>query len=668
MKSKLFVSGLSIILLGTVSGGQPLMAEEQSLPLLSESEFYADIPSIDSVTRLPQPRSETPAAVTLIYHYMIRHSGARHLADLFRLVPGFQVAYSRQDKPIVTYHGLGDVNARRLLILIDGRSFYGAFGGQINWLNTAISLQDIERIEVIRGPNTVTYGDNAFLATVNIVTRHAAQVPNAAINLSAGNHDIRDAMARLASHFDSGDIRLSVGYVSEDGFDLRPDDFRSRSLNLRADLQPTTSDSLLLQFGIVESDAGVGNVGSTFLLPNERERSDHFEQIRWRHQLAEDNELSIHFYHNRGETDLDHLSAPVNAGPLGQVQIPFSVDVVEERFDVELQHIIRPWNSLRLVWGLGTREDSTQSQPVFNSNKTIKKSSSRLFSSAGWQLTTDTTINTGLLWEDNDLTGDDLSPRLAVNHQLGNRHTLRAAWSQAQRIPSLGEAKADRRIIFMDRLVNQVLINKFTLENETMESFELGYLGRFPAASLTLDMRLFHDRISHYITHIEVPTADLFNGRALAFRNEGDIDIEGIDLELSYQPDRDTRIVLNSAFMSVSARNFSNEAVYTARQIEETVPVYSGSLLYIQKLDHWFSSLGVYWVDDMLWLNQSFNNTKPAVDSYTRLDFRLARQINLPGTRGEIALVVQNAGNDYQDFGPRNQFDTHAFVTLQLEF
>lgn len=668
MKSKHFVSGLLIFLFGAGSGNQQVMAEEKTLPLLSESEFYTDIPSIESVTRLPQSRSETPAAITLIDRDMIRHSGARYLVDLFRLVPGFQVAYPRQDRPIVTYHGLGDVNARRLLILIDGRSFYGAFGGQINWLNTGIALQDIERIEVIRGPNTVTYGDNAFLATVNIITRHAAQVGNGAVNLSAGNHDIGDVMARYASHFELGDIRLSAGYQSEDGFDVRPDDFQSRSFNLRADLQPTTSDSFLLQFGIVESDAGVGNPNSIFFPPSEFERSDHFEQIRWRHQIAEDNELSLHFYHNQGESDFDLLSKPINAGPLGQIQIPFSLDIAEERFDLELQHVFRPWNSLRLVWGLGIREDSTESLPVFNSNETFTNRSSRLFSSTGWQVTTDTTVNAGLLWEDNNLTGDDLSPRLALNHQLGNLHTIRAAWSLAQRIPSLGETQIDSRITFMGILANQVLINQFTLDNETMESFELGYLGRFPTAHLTFDIRLFHDQIKDYITHTEVVVDDLFDDRALAFRNEGDIDIEGIDLELSYQPDRDTRIVLSSAFMSASARNFSNLAVFTAQQYEESVPTYSGSLLYIQKLNHWFASLGLYWVDDMLWLNQSLSNNQPAVDSYTRLDIRLARQIKISGTRGELALVVQNAGDDYQDFRRRNLFDTHAFVTLKMEF
>src|SRR5262249_36755545 len=101
--------------------------------LVSGAGFFAHLPSVDTVTRLPQPKSETPAAVTIIDSDMIRASGARDIADLLRLVPGFQVAFPRGFRPAATYHGLGEEFTRRMQILIDGRSVFGAMLGQVSW-------------------------------------------------------------------------------------------------------------------------------------------------------------------------------------------------------------------------------------------------------------------------------------------------------------------------------------------------------------------------------------------------------------------------------------------------------------------------------------------------------------------------------------------------------
>ena len=113
--------------------------------LLSESEFFGSIPPITSVTLLPQPRSETPAAITVIDSEMIRATGAYNLVDLMRLVPGFMVAYPHVDTPTLAYHGIAERLSRRMLILIDGRSSYGAFIGNINWINLNLAIDDIER-------------------------------------------------------------------------------------------------------------------------------------------------------------------------------------------------------------------------------------------------------------------------------------------------------------------------------------------------------------------------------------------------------------------------------------------------------------------------------------------------------------------------------------------
>jgi iron complex outermembrane recepter protein len=422
----LFVVLLTLIL--TAPGADAL---ENSDLLLQESEFFSDIPAIDTVTRLPQPRSKTPAAVTVIDREMIDASGIRRLPDLFRLVPGFQVAYPN-GTPAVTYHGLSDVYSRRILLLIDGRLGYGAFIGSISWKNMGISVEDIDRIEVVRGPNAATYGANAFLATINIVTRHAVQSQGTTLVLRTGNHESGDGVLRYGTKFDGGALRITAEYAAEDGLDGLPDDIWTKVFNLRSDLQPSVQDSVMIQLVKANQNAIQGSYNNPFFPPDEVNVTSRLEQIRWQRQLRTNQSLSLQFYHRYSSLDFDYLVGPIPIPPpVGASWIPFSNDIFDERYDLEIEHRFQPTDTLRMVWGIGVRRDRAESEPLLNTCEQVGNDSSRLFVNAEWQGSEMTTLNTGLMLEHTDLTGTDASPRLAINHQLSSNHTLRASWSKA---------------------------------------------------------------------------------------------------------------------------------------------------------------------------------------------------------------------------------------------
>ena len=127
-------------------------AVAQALVSVSERDFLADIPIVLSVSRLPQRLDETPGAVTIIDRNMIRLSGARDVADLMRLVPGFQTSTSFETSaPLASYHGGFDSYSNRIQVLVDGRSAYSPYfiGSTGPGLQT-VALEDIERIEVLR--------------------------------------------------------------------------------------------------------------------------------------------------------------------------------------------------------------------------------------------------------------------------------------------------------------------------------------------------------------------------------------------------------------------------------------------------------------------------------------------------------------------------------------
>ena len=163
----------------------------------SERDFLDELPVVLSASRLVQPLADAPGAVTIIGRDLIKASGAREIVDLFRLVPGFQVGMAYGSAPVVAYHGLADEYSRHMQVLVDGRSVYSPyFLGSITWNSLRLSLDDIERIEVLRGSNSAAYGANAFMGVINIVTRHPSQSQGAYLSATQGNQGIGDQVLR----------------------------------------------------------------------------------------------------------------------------------------------------------------------------------------------------------------------------------------------------------------------------------------------------------------------------------------------------------------------------------------------------------------------------------------------------------------------------------------
>ncbi|HEX23230.1 MAG TPA: TonB-dependent receptor, partial [Chromatiales bacterium] len=235
---KLFYRLLPALLIASsysTSANESLPPQEDLL--LSEEDFLSELPVVLTATRLSQPAREAPAATTVIDRDMIKASGAREIADLFRLVPGFVVSHDNGYTPIVTYHGLSNEQARRMQVLVDGRSVYSIVFGGTKWTDLPLAIDDIERIEVIRGPNAATYGANAFLSTINIITRHSSETNGVFARVNVGNIDIRDGYLRYGDTLDDLSYRLTLGYNRDTGFADRYDTHQVRMATFRSDYQ-----------------------------------------------------------------------------------------------------------------------------------------------------------------------------------------------------------------------------------------------------------------------------------------------------------------------------------------------------------------------------------------------------------------------------------------------
>lgn len=635
-------------------------AAETAAPL-SEEVFFDELPIVLTVTRLAQPKSETPAAVTVIDRDLIRASGARTIADLFWLVPGFQVGYDHAPRPTVTYHGLSDEFARRMQVLVDGRSVYNALFGGVFWIDLPLALDDIERIEVIRGPNAAAYGSNAFLGVINITTRHAARDPGTHVKLAAGEHRIRDGMVRHGWNSERGAARVTLAYRQDDGFDGLPDTVRVPLMTYRGDYRLGARDTLELQAGINGETHGEGHTGHPTDGPRDSEMTSHFQLLRWRRAFAPSNELAVQFYHNYWKNQEAYLTAPLDLGPLGINRVPVNFNAKEERYDVEVQHIVSAARDWRYVWGAGARLDRANSATGFATEETIQNRVHRAFGNAEWRPGQDTTVNAGAMWEKDGISGTDFLPRIALNRHLSPRHTLRLAASRATRTPALVEEKGDVRFTLQGVPLDQSIAAGGGLDAEVMKSYELGYLGQWADRNLTVDVRVFRDRMHDLITEVSAPAADT-DGEATDFRNEGQADVTGAEAQLDYRWTPATRFVLNYARMRADVSGVSAQAEFSEEERERSVPAYSASLFALHRFSRrWEGSAVYHRVADMEWLGVG-----GPVDGYDRLDVRLARAVKIGRAAGQVALVIQNVGGDTTPFHPENVFDRRAFVTLTL--
>ena len=201
--------GLSIAVMGfasIVSAADDMLFADQ------------DMPMVFSATRLKQAIADAPASMTIIDRQMIAQSAARELPELLRLVPGMVVGYESGWDAFVGYHGTSADKSRRMQVLVDGRSIYQPILAYVDWLGLPLELDDIDHIEVIRGPNAAAYGANSFLGVINIITRHPSDLPAARAYARIGSNGIQDNFASASATVGAASWQFSASSRQDHGF------------------------------------------------------------------------------------------------------------------------------------------------------------------------------------------------------------------------------------------------------------------------------------------------------------------------------------------------------------------------------------------------------------------------------------------------------------------
>lgn len=294
----------------------PLSAQSLNDPLLDDLQ----LPTVLSATRLKQSPVEVPGSMTVIDRQLIRGSGARDVPELMRLVPGMMVGYSAGNLPNVNYHGTNISEARRMQVLVDGRSVYRPGLATVDWTDIPLAIEDIERIEVFRGPNTAAYGANALMGVINIISTRPELSQGTRVKVTRGTRGVSDLYASQGFTFGSSQARISLIGKEDDGFDHVQDgsDYRDgrrlSALNLlgNTDLSPT--QALSWQLGAKEGTNQQSNDYSVMAEPTDDSylfdrlmyeqgfpssdvtARDYFVQLNWKNDLSPEHRLEIKTY------------------------------------------------------------------------------------------------------------------------------------------------------------------------------------------------------------------------------------------------------------------------------------------------------------------------------------------------------------------------------------
>lgn len=631
---------------------------------LSEADFLDEMPVVLSVSRLSQPLNEAPAAVTIIDRDMIRASGFRDIPDLLRLVPGFSVAYTRDNTWGVGYHGVVDAFSRRFQVLVDGRSIYSAAFGAVQWQELPLSIDDIERIEVVRGPNAATFGANAFFAVINIITKEAVQVPGTFASLQAGDHGMAGLTLRHGGRAGDMDYRLTFSAQNRDRFErdtfdnIPPqplklfEETRTYLVNGRADYRVSASDEVSAQFGLAVGDWQAGRLLDPpdplhLLEPRQQDVSNAYVQFKFRRVLSADDEWSLQFYHSRHEMD-----APSSLDAFGLTVIG-DQDALQTRSSLEFQASSRLAPSLRMAWGAEVRRETVQSPLYFDTRDTRQGMLGRVNANLEWRVRPDLLLQGGAMLEHHYYSGFEVSPRVAMNYDFAPGHTLRLNVSQAYRTPTFLEQ--DGQIVYRSTTGIPVFVVGLTpndLRSERIRSHEIGYVGQYRPWQLQVDAKLFYDQMDHYIG------SDTVAG-VIQPQNSGSLTLRGGDLQLNWQPTHVFRLSAQYARVYTST---SPELDLLDDDVKDSAPRDSFSLLARYDLGQgWTASAGVYHSGRMIWLNGG-----DPTEAFTRVDARLARRWTWQGTEVEAAVVGQNLGGDYSEFRPENRFGRRVYGSLSF--
>jgi iron complex outermembrane receptor protein len=473
----------------------------QELKRMSLEEVLS-IP-VTTLSRAPEATAAAPAAVHVITREDIRRSGARSIPDALRLAPGVQVARIGGGTWSIGIRGFADRLARSMLVLIDGRAVYSPLFAGTYWEVQDTLLEDIERIEVIRGPGGTLWGANAVNGIINIITKPAAETLGAFATAGGGSSERAFGAFRYGAAAGDGWNYRIYGKATDRAAQFRAtgedfDGFRIVQSGVRADWTPSGSRTLTIQGDIYGARLGQRPTVASFTAPYATTRtidaplSGGDVLARWNGTAGGGSRVQLQTFYAR--TNRDEIPVKEN----------------RDTFDLDFQHTLPVWNRHQLVWGAGYRVSSGRIDAIQPTQFIPDDRTDNLYTAFVQDEVTirrdRLRLTLGTKLEHNDYSGAELQPGGRLAWTPAAAHTMWWSITRAVRTPSRVETDYTTASLLnpsgaLPLFVRLVPNPDFV--SEELVAYEAGYRVQ-PAGELYLTVSGF------YNVHDDVLSTEIF--------------------------------------------------------------------------------------------------------------------------------------------------------------
>ena len=462
--------------------------------LIPELQLIKEEETVSIASRYEQPISQAPSNVYVITDDDIRHSGAPDLPTVLRRVPGLEVMQTTGADFNVSARGDNQLTANKMLVLMDGRSIYVDAQGAMYWKMIPVTLPEIKRIEVLKGPASSVYGLNAFDGVINIITKSPEEMKGTTLQFGGGEFGTISSAAIHAEKIGKFGYRLSAGHdQTAQWHDRNALSFRSNKFNLQTEYDLSSLSKLKISGGLVDSNRFEGAT-------NELTTSQGKPAQGYVHVVYERQNLFIRGFWNHLTNVSNSVTNPILA--------PFLLSTdragnrlnstIADTYNLEAQHSVEIGWGHRLTYGANYRHNAFSNNLISQFSREDRLG---FYLQGEWLLAPSLSLVTGARYDLNTFINPTISPRVALVYHLAPEHTLRAALSVAYRPPTLVETNLDAR--------SQVTVGPFNsttivtpspnLSSEQMVSYELGYQGWYLKHRLRVRADLFFNHLSDLI-------------------------------------------------------------------------------------------------------------------------------------------------------------------------
>ncbi|MCB1889171.1 MAG: TonB-dependent receptor [Rhodocyclaceae bacterium] len=601
-------------------------------------DVYLDLPlsqlldvKISLAARRPQSVQEAANAVFVISEEDIRRSAATNIPELLRMVPGLHVARISTSSWAVTARGFNGAFSNKLLVLMDGRTVYTpAFSG-VYWDVQDTLLEDIDRIEVIRGPGATLWGANAVNGVINIITKSALDTLGGIATLNVGDEQRVNTGIRYGWALDDGAVRAYAKAFRLDAQQARAtgasanDDWDALRGGFRLDRQTPGGDQWTVQGDLYDSRPNqVQAVPGLPLVPEEIRNTGWNLTGRWSRPLGDGSSVRVQAY-------LDQTERVENS--LGQKH---------QTLDLDFQHQTSPLIDHNLVWGLAYRAVQDDFDNSAFVGTVPSRRTTRLYSAFVQDditvLRDRLRVVAGAKIEHNGYTGNEIQPNLRLAWTPSDRTTVWTGVSRAIRSPSRME-RSGYIISAVTPGPVPVPVYAFgdsAFDSEELIAYEAGYRRRIGHVA-NLDLAVFRHRYKRL-------AGNDFTGypQHVRFISEMHARSHGVEIALDWRPSSRWETRLAYSAQSISAeRTGSADTTMLPDDVSRDAAEHSTPYQQLSlrshldldggwRLDAWLRHVGE------VRANRAFAIDVP---SYTSLDLRLAWQVD---SRLELSLVGKN--------------------------